>query len=212
MIARRSFLASAGAFAAAPVLAHHPTSVPHSEVSRDSLRMALALPATITVGNPAGDVTMIEFFDYNCGFCKQATRDLDAILKRDPKLKVVLVNYAVLGLPSILAGKVAAAFAMQHRQKYLAFHKALFATRGVVDGERALAVAKQHGGDVDDLTEAGNSDAVTAVLKASAALGTRLNFSATPSYIFSSARETMGYVGHIPLAEKQAVIKATRTA
>lgn len=208
MMQRRAFVIGAGALAVSPALAHHVGGVPHTEISRAALNEALALPGTITIGNRDAAATMIEFFDYNCGWCKQAARDLDALLKSDKNLRVVLVNYAVLGLPSILAGKVAVAMAMQKPAQYFTFHKTLFASRGVVDAERALAVAKQHGGDADDLTEAANSDAVTAVLKASAALGSRLNFSATPSYIFVSAKDKQAAVGHIPLPQKKAVIAA----
>lgn len=202
---RRNFIAGTAAAIAGPVLAHHVDGVRHSEISRAALDDALALPSTITIGNRNGAVTMIEFFDYNCGWCKQAARDLDALMAANKNLKVILVNYAVLGLPSILAGKVAVAMAMQKPGNYFSFHKALFASRGVVDADRALLVAKQHGGNVEDLTEAANSDAVTAVLKASASLGTRLNLTATPSYIFTSARDKQATVGHIPLPQKKAM-------
>lgn len=205
---RRAFLAGAGALLAPSAWAHHVDGVNHTEISRAALEEALALPSTITIGNGNAVPAMIEFFDYNCGWCKQAARDLDTLLKANKNLRVVLVNYAVLGLPSILAGKVAVAMAMQKPAHYFAFHKALFASRGVADGERALAVAKQHGGDTEDLTETANSDAVTAVLKASAALGARLNFSATPSYIFASGKDKQSAVGHIPLPQKNAMIAA----
>ncbi|MGL4323339.1 MAG: DsbA family protein [Beijerinckiaceae bacterium] len=210
MISRRLFIGSSAVMAASPALSHHAGAIPHTEISRAALNDALTLPATITVGAANGDVTMIEFFDYNCGFCKQATRDLDALIKADKTLRVILVNYAVLGLPSILAGKVAVAMAMQKPRDYFSFHKALFASRGVIDAERALAVAKQYGGNTEDLTEAANSDAVTAVLKASAAFGNRLNLSATPSYIFASAKDKQMSVGHIPLGEKRSLVAALR--
>lgn len=202
---RRRFIAGASAFLASPAMAHHVAGVRHTEISRAAVDEALTLPATISIGNRGGAVTMIEFFDYNCGYCKQAARDLDALIS-DKNLRILLVNYAVLGLPSILAGKVAVAMAMQKPQAYFAFHKALFATRGPVDAERALAVAKQFGGDTEDLTEAANSDAVTAVLKASASLGTRLNLVATPSYIFASTRDRQAALGHLPLPQKRAFI------
>src|SRR5215831_8809522 len=66
----------------------------------------------VVLGNPAGDVTMVEFFDYNCGFCKRALADMLALMKDDPKLKVILKEFPVLGPGSIEAAKVAVAVRM----------------------------------------------------------------------------------------------------
>ena len=78
------------------------------------MRAAAALPSAFSIGQRNGDATMIEFFDYNCPWCRQAARDLDPLLKSEPRLRVLLVNYAVLGVPSVLAGKVAVAVASDY--------------------------------------------------------------------------------------------------
>jgi protein-disulfide isomerase len=70
---------------------------------------ALELEAAIRVGNRQGDVTLVEFFDYNCPWCRRSAADLPALLGAEPELAYVLVNFAVLGAPSVQATKVALA-------------------------------------------------------------------------------------------------------
>ena len=77
------------------------------------------------IGNAQGDVTLVEFFDYNCGYCKRALVDLVELMKGDPKLRVVLKEFPVLGPGSIEAAQVAVAVRMQDKsgKKYLDFHR-----------------------------------------------------------------------------------------
>ena len=85
----------------------------------------------------------MEFFDYNCGYCKRAMDDMLTLLKDDPKLKVVLKEFPVLGPGSVEAAQVAVAVRMQDKtgKKYLEFHQKLLGGRGQADKARALAVA-----------------------------------------------------------------------
>ncbi len=69
-----------------------------------------ASPAGTVAGNPQGDVTLVEFFDYNCGYCKRAASDLQVLLESDPKLKVVYKEIPVLGPASEAAARVSLAF------------------------------------------------------------------------------------------------------
>jgi hypothetical protein len=84
-------------------------------------------PRGVVVGNKDGDVTFVEFFDYNCGYCKRAMDDMVGIMKNDPKLKVVLKEFPVLGPGSVEAAQVAVAVRMQDPtgKKYLDFHQKL---------------------------------------------------------------------------------------
>ena len=102
------------------------------------------------LGNPHGNVTFVEFFDYNCGYCKRAMDDMLTLLKNDPKLKVVLKEFPVLGPGSVEAAQVAVAVRMQDKtgKKYLEFHQKLLGGRGQADKARALAVAKDVGLDM----------------------------------------------------------------
>ena len=104
-------------------------------------------PRQVVLGNPQGDVTFVEFFDYNCGYCKRALTDMVEIMGKDPKLKVVLKEFPVLGPGSVEAAQVAVAVRMQDKtgKKYLEFHQKLLGGRGQVDKAKALAAAKDVG-------------------------------------------------------------------
>src|SRR5262245_46833659 len=84
-------------------------------------------PRHVVIGNPKGDVNFVEFFDYNCGYCKRAVADMMALMKNDANLRVVLKEFPVLGPGSQDAAKVAVAVRMQDKsgKKYLEFHQKL---------------------------------------------------------------------------------------
>ena len=92
-------------------------------------------PRGVTLGNKDGDVTFVEFFDYNCGYCKRAMADMLELMKADPKLKVVLKEFPVLSAGSVEAASVAVAVRMQDPtgKKYLDFHQKLLGGRGAAD-------------------------------------------------------------------------------
>ena len=93
---------------------------------------------------------MVEFFDYNCGYCKRAMGDMLELMKADPNLRVVLKEFPVLGESSVQAAQVAIALNMQDKggKKYLDFHQKLLNTRGGVDKAKAMAAAKDAGADM----------------------------------------------------------------
>src|SRR6202050_965982 len=107
-------------------------------------------PRGVSLGNKDGDVTFVEFFDYNCGYCRRAMSDMLDLMKSDPKLKVVLKEFPVLSEGSVEAAKVAVAVRMQDPggAKYLDFHQKLLGGRGAADKARALAAAKDAGLDM----------------------------------------------------------------
>jgi protein-disulfide isomerase len=111
---------------------------------RDSRETLLNSPRDIVAGNPTGDVTLVEFFDYNCGYCKRALADVRSLVKADPKLRVVLKDFPVLGPESLEASRVSLAAKQQIKgEKLFDFHSRVMETRGRVNGERALAVARR---------------------------------------------------------------------
>lgn len=164
------------------------------------------LQGTVTLGNPAADVRLYEFFDYNCGYCKKTVKDIRPLLAANKDLAVVLVNYAVLGIPSIGATRVALAFSKQKAATYLAFHEALFARRGTIDADQAIDVALKLGANKARLIEDADSDPVTSAMKAAAKLGETFGFQATPSYLVGRD----GYTGFLDRAKKQSAITAFR--
>jgi protein-disulfide isomerase len=139
----------------------------------------------VVLGNPKGDVTMVEFFDYNCGFCKKAMADMMELLKDDPKLKIILKEFPVLGPGSVEAARVAVAVRMQDKtgKKYLDFHQKLLGGRGQADKARALAVAKEVGMDMKRLDADLASEEIKLSLEESLKLAETLGLNGTPSYI-----------------------------
>lgn len=111
----------------------------HQQAIKDNADIIYNSPRGVTVGNKNGDVTMVEFFDYNCGYCKRAMTDMMELMKDDPNLKVVLKEFPVLGPPSVEAAQVAIAVRMQDPtgKKYLDFHQKLLGGRGQADKARA---------------------------------------------------------------------------
>ena len=163
-----------------------------------------ASPFQITLGNAQGDVTLVEFFDYNCGYCKRAMSDMLEMLKTDPKLKFVLKEFPVLGEGSVQAAQVAAAVRMQDKssgKKYLEFHQKLLGGRGHADKARALAVAKEVGFDVARIEKDMASDEVKTQLEESFKLADALGLNGTPSYVVGSD-VLVGAVGLNTLKEK----------
>jgi protein-disulfide isomerase len=160
-------------------------------------------PRQVTLGNPQGDVTVVEFFDYNCGYCKRAMNDMLELLKNDGKLKFVLKEFPVLGEGSIQAAQVAAAVRMQDKsgKKYLEFHQKLLGGRGQVDRTRALAAAKDVGLDMARLEKDMASDEVKATLEESFKLADALGLNGTPSYVVGTD-VIVGAVGFEKLKEK----------
>jgi protein-disulfide isomerase len=139
---------------------------------------------------------MVEFFDYNCPYCKKAMSDMLDLLKSDPKLKVVLKEFPVLGENSVQAAQVAVAVRMQDKtgKKYIDFHTKLLGGRGTADKARALAVAKEVGFDMGRLDKDMQSDEVKQTMEESFKLAEQLGLNGTPSYVFPS-EVVVGAVG-----------------
>ena len=139
----------------------------------------------VVLGNPKGDVTMVEFFDYNCGYCKRAMADMMSLLKTDPNLRIVLKEFPVLGAGSVEAAKVAVAVRMQDKdgKKYIDFHQKLLGGRGQADKARALAVAQEVGFDKKRIEADMESDEAKVSLEETLKLGETLGLSGTPSYV-----------------------------
>ena len=160
-------------------------------------------PRGVTLGNKDGDVTFVEFFDYNCGYCKRAMADMLDLMKADPKLKVVLKEFPVLSQGSVEAAQVAVAVRMQDPtgKKYLDFHQKLLGGRGAADKARALAAAKEAGLDIARLEKDLGSQEVRATLEENLKLAESLGMNGTPSYVIGK-QIVIGAVGADSLREK----------
>lgn len=152
-------------------------------------------PRGVVVGNPKGDVTLVEFFDYNCGYCKQALADVDKLLKNDPNLKVIFKEFPVLGPASVEAAQVAVAVRMVAPEKYLAFHDKLLSTRGQADRAKALQAAKDVGIDPAAIQKMATSPELNATLDESMKIAQALGLNGTPSFIVGD-EVVIGAVGY----------------
>jgi protein-disulfide isomerase len=168
----------------------------HLAAIKDNATAIFSSPRQVNLGNLQGDVTMVEFFDYNCAFCKRAMSDMLDLMKNDPKLKVVLKEFPVLGEGSLQAAQVAVAVRMQDKtgKKYLDFHTKLLGGRGPADKARALAVAKEVGLDMARIDKDLLGDEVKQTLEENLKLAEGLGLNGTPSYVFP-AEVVVGAVG-----------------
>ena len=180
---------------------------------RDNNATLLNSAHQVVLGNPKGDVTMVEFFDYNCGFCKRALPDMMSLLGANPNLRFVLKEFPVLGDGSVEAAHVAVAARMQDPtgKKYMEFHQKLLGGRGAADKARALAVAKEVGFDMPRLEKDMDSPEVKTTIDEDMNLADLLGVSGTPTYVIGD-EVVVGAVGLDELKKKLSPGKATDAA
>ena len=157
-------------------------------------------------GNPDGDITVVEFFDYNCGYCKKALDDVMTVIAEEDDVKFVFVELPILGRTSELAAKWAVAAKMQDR--YLDYHIALMKHRGPLNEISLITAAKKVGLDVDQLKNDAESDAVADIVNEKAAKASQMGISGTPAFIIDGQL----YGGYIGLDRMRAAISEARAA
>ena len=154
------------------------------------------------VGNPKGEATLVEFFDYNCHYCKGALPDMAKLMQNDPNMKLVLKDFPVLGPGSVEAAKVASAVRNQlHGDKFWQFHFKLLSSHGPVGKAEALAVAKDMGVDMDRLNKDMESPEVAAGLDEVMKMADSLQINGTPTFVVGQ-EVVVGAVGYDQLKEK----------
>jgi protein-disulfide isomerase len=165
------------------------------------------LPGEVAVGNLRGDVTLRQFYDLNCPYCRAAAADVDALVHADGKLKLVLVPYAVRSVQSVRGAMVEIAAAkLLTPDQFLDFHRRIYANRGVIDGPKVLEVAKDMGLDPQKLAASANTQATLDILRNSATFGGDARLAATPAYVIDG----VAIVGHPGLKALQGVIRSVR--
>jgi len=153
------------------------------------------------VGNPDGDVVIVEFFDYNCGYCRRALNDLVKLLDTDKKLRVVLKEFPVLGQKSVEAAQVSIAVQMQAPDKYMEFHTRMLTAKGQSDKNKALRVAEEMGLDMNRLAKDMASPEVSKTIEEVYTLANGLGLTGTPSYVVGD-EAVFGAVGFAQLQKK----------
>jgi protein-disulfide isomerase len=162
-------------------------------------------PGDLVAGNPDGKITLVEFFDYNCGYCKRSLPDVLKLVEENKDLKIVMKEWPILGPGSTYASK--AAIASREQGKYWDFHLALMEERGL-DEAKVLEVAKRVGLDVEKLKADMEKPEVQALIDLNMSLAESLNIQGTPAFLIDE-HLFPGAVGFSALAE---AVQAVRGA
>ncbi|CAN0273651.1 unnamed protein product, partial [Discosporangium mesarthrocarpum] len=131
-------------------------------------------------GNPKGDITVVEFFDYNCGYCKRVAPTVAAVLQNDPNVRVVYKEFAILGPQSLVAAR--AALAAKRQGKYHEFHNALMSAEQA-DENAVVATARALGLDYAKLVKDMEDPAITEQLERNYRLATAIGINGTPAFV-----------------------------
>lgn len=199
MPSRRHLLIGLAAFAATPVLAQRANPMP------DALRKALERdPNAPVLGNPQGDITLTQFFDYNCGFCRKMMPTMQRLIGADPELRVVYREWPVFGEGSDFAAR--AALASLEQGKYWQMHAGLMGLRGKAEEASVLRVARELGLDEARLRRDMGAARVVDHIDSSHALGDHMGLMGTPTFIAGDE----ALFGQQSFADMQALIARAR--
>jgi protein-disulfide isomerase len=138
-------------------------------------------PASPVSGNPAGDVTVIEFFDYRCGHCKRVSGTVSQLQKDDSRVRVMYKDFPILGDESVFAAK--AALAARAQGKHNAFHDALYAAKAELNSVQVLKIAAQVGLNTKKLATDMKNPELDATIERNRALANELGINGTPAFI-----------------------------
>ena len=161
-------------------------------------------PMTPVSGNADGDVTLVEFFDYNCGYCKRVFAYMKDIEKDDPNLRIVWKEFPILGPISRYAAL--AAMAADRQGKYVEFHQALMSGGRLVSEDQVLKIAEKTGLDVERLKQDIQDPAIAAYIDETIQLASALGITGTPGFVVGD--EVIA--GAISEADMKQVIQFTR--
>ena len=161
-------------------------------------------PNAPSIGSDTASAVVVEFFDYNCPYCKRAAADVKALLAADSDVRVVYREWPILGEGSVLAAR--AALAAREQGRYEDMHWAMMEMRGRAEEASILAAARNLGLDLEKLQADMQSDAVTAHIDASRDLAQSLGFTGTPAFVIGDALVP----GAVPLADLQAFVAQAR--
>ena len=184
-----------------PLKADDGSTIANHRVPTELQSQIEKLQGVVVAAHPKGRVTLYEFYDLNCPYCRKASFDLDELVRGNPDLRLVLVPFPVLGIPSILAARVEYAVArLATPQQFYKFHRLVYAGRGVVDDRRAFEAAKAIGLDMDRVRVIASEDSFAKVMTAHLRLGDALAIQATPGFVINGVA-IVGYPGKAALAK-----------
>ncbi|MFN3938808.1 MAG: DsbA family protein [Gemmobacter sp.] len=164
-------------------------------------------PDSWTGGNPEGDITVVEFVDYRCGYCRRAHSEVEALVAGDGNIRLVMKEFPILGEDSVRSARFAVATLQAHgADAYKAVHDALITLRGPADEAALDRIAAEAGLDGPALRAAMDGPEVTRVLRANQELAQRLQINGTPTFVI---HETM-VRGYVPLDGMQSIVAQQR--
>lgn len=152
-------------------------------------------PNQMIIGDPGAELAIIEFFDYNCGFCKRAFADMNRIVEENPDVKFIMKEFPVLGQPSLEAHRISLAMIRHYPEKYGEYHSKLITAEGRKDGAKALDLAIEMGADEAKLKDTANDPAIMNAVSEVYELADGLGITGTPSYVIGD-EVVFGAVGY----------------
>lgn len=159
-------------------------------------------------GNPEGDVTIVEFLDYRCGYCKKAQPAVEEVLERDENVRLIVKEFPILGPDSVTAGKLALAALELDRSKFAPLHDALMSHQGNLTEDIAYDLAEQAGYDIEAVRELAESTAIDDRLQQNYQLGQALGLQGTPAFVVGNEIVR----GYLPVEEMLAAVRDARIA
>jgi protein-disulfide isomerase len=163
-------------------------------------------PLSPIAGNPDGDVTIVEFFDYNCPYCKKVTPDLAQLLESDGNIRFVYKEWPILSADSEIAARAALAAHQQSKDAYISLHDAMMAHRGKLDRNMIMALAATQGLNMERLETDMQGDQVSAELEHVRRLADQIGIDGTPAFLIGDTVVP----GAIDIEEMQRLVAAAR--
>ncbi|MDO8877916.1 MAG: thioredoxin domain-containing protein [Pseudolabrys sp.] len=184
-----------------PIKADDGTVIANHAVAADLVASIEKLQNIVVAANPQGKVTLYEFYDLNCPYCRKASADIDELVRANANLRLVLVPFPVLGIPSILAARVEYAVnKLATPQDAYKFHRAVYESRGTIEDSRAFAAAQKIGLDVVEVRAKASEEAFARIMKEHLRIGDALGIQATPGLVIGGVA-IVGYPGKTALAK-----------
>lgn len=166
-------------------------------------------PASWVGGNPEGDITVVEFIDYRCGYCRKAWQEVDALVEQDGNIRFVLKEFPILGEQSVLSSRFAIAVLQLHGgEAYKTAHDALLSMRADASPEALARVAEEMGLDPQPILDRMNADEVTKVIEDNHRLAQTMEISGTPTFVVGGTMVR----GYVPLEAMQQIVAEQREA
>lgn len=181
-----------------PLKADDGDPISNHAISADQMAQVERLPGLVDAVGLKGNVTVYQFYDLNCPFCREAAADVDKLIATDPALRLVFVPYPVLSVQSVEGARVELAVRELAPQRFLEFHRKVYAGRGLIDGARALAVTDAMGLDRKKIIDIANTKHVTETMITHSKVGSALKLVATPAYVVQGVA-ILGHPGLEPL-------------